>query len=65
MEIILNGISYTTNSENLYDLINEKKLNPLTVVVEMNRKIIRKEFWRSQEISDGDVIEILNFVGGG
>ncbi len=65
MEIILNGISYTTLSENLYGLICEKKLEPSGVIVEMNGRIVRKGRWEEEKISEGDKIEILNFVGGG
>ena len=65
MEIILNGISYTTDSENIFGLITEKGLNPSTVVVEYNGKVLKKEFWKEQSITENDRIEILNFVGGG
>ena len=65
MEIFLNGISYITNSENIFGLITEKGLNPSTVVVEYNGKVLKKEFWKEQIISENDRIEILNFVGGG
>jgi sulfur carrier protein len=65
MEIILNGISYTTDSENIFGLITEKGLNPSTVVVEYNGKVLKKEFWKEQSVSENDRIEILNFVGGG
>jgi sulfur carrier protein len=65
MEIILNGISYRTDSENIFGLINEKGLNPSTVVVEYNGKVLKKEFWKEQSIAENDRIEILNFVGGG
>ncbi|MDD3045705.1 MAG: sulfur carrier protein ThiS [Candidatus Delongbacteria bacterium] len=65
MRIILNGISYTTDSENIFGLITEKGLNPSTVVVEYNGRVLKKEFWKDQNIAENDRIEILNFVGGG
>ena len=65
MEIILNGISYRTDSENIFGLITEKGLNPSTVVVEYNGRVLKKEFWKEQSIEENDRIEILNFVGGG
>jgi len=65
MEIILNGISYTADSESIFGLITEKGLNPSTVVVEYNGKVLKKEFWKEQSVSENDRIEILNFVGGG
>jgi sulfur carrier protein len=65
MKIILNGITYTTDSENIFGLITEKGLNPSTVVVEYNAKVIKKDFWKQQKLNENDRIEILNFVGGG
>ncbi len=65
MEIILNGISYRTNSESIFGLITEKGLNPSTVVVEFNGSVLKKEFWKDQTIAENDRIEVLNFVGGG
>ncbi len=65
MNIVLNGTSYQTDSDDLYGLIIEKKLDPSTVVIEYNGRIIRKEFWKDHRISENDTIEILNFVGGG
>lgn len=65
MRIILNAISYTTDSENIFGLITEKGLNPSTVVVEYNGRVLKKEFWKEQSIEENDRMEILNFVGGG
>lgn len=65
MNIILNGISFTTHSENIYGLIIEKGLTPSTVVVEYNGSVLKKEYWKIQSIEENDKIEILNFVGGG
>lgn len=65
MKIILNGISFSTQSDSIYGLITEKGLNPSTVVVEYNGRVLKKEFWKEQRMSENDSIEILNFVGGG
>ncbi|MFA5088174.1 MAG: sulfur carrier protein ThiS [Candidatus Omnitrophota bacterium] len=35
------------------------------VIAEVNGKIIKKESWDSQEVKNGDCIELLNLVGGG
>jgi len=35
------------------------------VAVELNRTIIRKESYGSTPLSEGDVLEIVGFVGGG
>ena len=36
-----------------------------TIVVECNEVIVRKEQYEQHILHDGDVVEILNFVGGG
>ncbi len=46
-------------------LLSEHSIDPLHVVVEVNRRIVRREEFDSYEIRDGDIIEILRFVGGG
>jgi len=35
------------------------------VALEINRKIIRRADWDSTPVSDGDHVEIVQFVGGG
>ncbi|MDX1584364.1 MAG: sulfur carrier protein ThiS [Thermoanaerobaculia bacterium] len=40
-------------------------LNPESVAVELNRSILRKDSFDSVRLSDGDEIEIVEFVGGG
>jgi len=35
------------------------------VAVEVNRRIVRRADWAQAPLSDGDVIEVVQFVGGG
>ncbi len=35
------------------------------VVVEINQKIIKKQEWEITELKDGDIVELISFVGGG
>ena len=35
------------------------------VAVELNRRIIRRRDWENTPISNGDRVEIVQFVGGG
>ena len=65
MKVRLNGEEKTIGSGNIYDLITEIELDHSSVVVELNKKIIKKENWRSTGIKKDDSIEILSFVGGG
>jgi thiamine biosynthesis protein ThiS len=64
--IILNGVKQTIiGAGTLLELINLKKLNKETIVVEKNLKIIPKEELEKERIAENDSIEIISFVGGG
>ena len=39
--------------------------NPTHIVVELNEEILPKTEYDSTAIADGDVVEILSFMGGG
>jgi thiamine biosynthesis protein ThiS len=47
------------------DLLREKGVNPKRVAVELNRRILPRENFDSTAIHEGDVIEVVRFVGGG
>ena len=48
------------------DLLESHKLDPRVVVVEHNRSVLRdRDAYAGIELRDGDVIEIVHFVGGG
>ena len=50
----------------LSDLLASLKLDPRLVVIEHNRTILRnREAYASLVLVDGDVLEIVHFVGGG
>ncbi|PYP77440.1 MAG: thiamine biosynthesis protein ThiS [Gemmatimonadetes bacterium] len=50
----------------LSDLLASLKLDPRLVVVEHNRTILRdRDAYPSIALADGDVLEIVHFVGGG
>lgn len=55
-------ISPVSNVRELLELL-EVAEGP--VAVELNRKIIRRRDWGKTFISDGDRVEIVQFVGGG
>jgi sulfur carrier protein len=47
-------------------LLGTLRIDPRLVVVEHNRSILRdRDAYASLPLSDGDVIEIVHFVGGG
>ena len=47
------------------DLLRHLELDPRTVVVELNRQIIRRPQLEATRLSEGDSIELVHFVGGG
>ncbi len=47
------------------ELIAERKINPLSVVVEYNGAILKQDDWQRVVLKDGDQLEIVSFVGGG
>ena len=47
------------------DLLAELGIGDRKVAVERNREIVKREKYETTEIQDGDVFEIIEFVGGG
>jgi thiamine biosynthesis protein ThiS len=47
------------------DLLRHLGLDPRTVVVELNRKIVRRPQLDGTTLADGDAVELVHFVGGG
>lgn len=46
-------------------LLDELKIRPARVVVELNRDIVPREAYGSCLLKQGDALEIVHFVGGG
>lgn len=49
----------------LLDLLSVLKLDPRSVVVELNREIVRRPSLGETALHDGDQVELVHFVGGG
>ena len=54
-----------TTATTVEQLLAELELDPRAVVVELNREIIRRPVIADTPVRDGDVVEIVHFVGGG
>lgn len=65
MEIHINGHRDTCPPGTIADLVAGKGLAPETLVVELNGSIVRQEEWPAIRLKDGDILELLSFVGGG
>jgi sulfur carrier protein len=46
-------------------LVEQLALAPERVAVELNRDVVRRADWPATQLSDGDRVEIVHFVGGG
>jgi thiamine biosynthesis protein ThiS len=49
----------------LLGLLGHLGLDPRTVVVELNREIVRRPRLAETALAEGDAIELVHFVGGG
>ncbi|MCB2076935.1 MAG: sulfur carrier protein ThiS, partial [Novosphingobium sp.] len=66
-------LSLTVNGESrriatgasIADLVTSLELNPLKVAVERNGEIVPRSTLAQAMLGDGDVLEIVHFVGGG
>ena len=66
MDIILNGEPrQVPGPSSLADLLQHLGLDPRTVVVELNRSIVRRVNLSATPLAPGDSVELVNFVGGG
>lgn len=66
LELTINGKAYHFDSELTgAQLLDELKVVPATVVVELNREIVRREDFLGRQLIDGDILELVTIVGGG
>jgi len=66
MDVVINGErKQVTPGATLLELLKELELDPRAVVVEHNRKIVRRPVLSEVTVSPGDEIELVHFVGGG
>lgn len=63
--ITLNGESRQTHAATIAELVLELDLDPAKVAVECNREIAPRSTLDAAPVADGDVLEIVHFVGGG
>ena len=49
----------------VHELVESLDLNPLLIVVELNREILSRDQFKDIHVSEGDAVELVHFVGGG
>jgi thiamine biosynthesis protein ThiS len=66
IEIVVNGEPRRiAERATLLDLLESLGLDPRTVVVELNREIVRRPRLGETALAAGDAVELVHFVGGG
>ena len=65
ISITLNGDVRRTSARTIADLVRELELDPAKVAVERNAEIVARSTLEDALLVDGDVLEIVHFVGGG
>jgi thiamine biosynthesis protein ThiS len=66
LHIQINGEAHELPEElTLSALIVKLGLAPERLAIERNREVVRRARWADTQITDGDQIEIVHFVGGG
>jgi thiamine biosynthesis protein ThiS len=66
MTVTVNGEQREIKEQStLLDLLTALELDPRSVVVELNREIVRRPVLGDTALNDGDLIELVHFVGGG
>jgi sulfur carrier protein len=66
MHLFINGDEKSfAGSLSLAQLIEQLGMKGDRVAVELNREIVPRAQWSGTNLSDGDRLEIVHFVGGG
>jgi thiamine biosynthesis protein ThiS len=66
MKIKINGEEkLITDGLTVIGLLESLQIRPGRVVVERNRDIVPRESFGATALAEGDVLEIVHFVGGG
>ena len=66
LRLIVNGeLRNLPGPAKVTDLLTHLGLDPRMVVVEVNREIVRRPRLPELDLKDGDMVELVHFVGGG
>ena len=63
--ICINGEKIEKDKIVLSSYLEENGINPQRIAVELNGEILPKAQYSDTVLKGGDVVEIVNFVGGG
>ena len=66
MKVLCNGAALEVASgARVADCLGQLGLDPASVVVECDGKVLTRKEYGSHELQDGSVLELIRFVGGG
>lgn len=66
MQLKVNGeLAEVSEGTTVAQLVEQHKLKPELVVVELNLNILKRDQLASTALKEGDQVEIVHFVGGG
>lgn len=66
MNVKINGeIREIVDGSTLYDVIHSLGLSERVMAAAVNMEVVKQDKWANATLSEGDVIELLDFVGGG
>ncbi len=67
MKFQLNGkqVELPEVVDSVGDLLAHYQLQSRIAVVEVNKEIVMKEEYETKRLFNGDIVEIIHFVGGG
>jgi thiamine biosynthesis protein ThiS len=65
MKLTVNGEEVTTGAGTVQALIEEMRLEPGRVAVEVNLRVVKKKDYVTFMLGEDDAVEIVSFVGGG
>ncbi len=66
MTIQLNGVPHEMPEPmSVSRLLEALEIDPRRIAVEHNRLVVKKVAYASTVVSEGDEVEVVNFVGGG
>ena len=63
--VLINGKNTSADGKTVSQYLEEANYNPQTIAVELNEDILPKSQYDKTVLKDGDVLEVVSFVGGG
>ncbi len=61
----INGEMYSSDGKSVSEMLADMGYSEKRVAVEINRQIVPKAKYSETFLKDGDVVEVVRFVGGG